>query len=381
MIKILFLAANPKDTDPLRLGEEVRAIKERLRLSDLRDQFVVEQEWAVRVTDLHGHLLRHRPHVVHFSGHGSRTGEIALEDQAGNTKPVSPSALKRLFATLKDNIRCVVLNACYSEAQADGIVESIDCVIGMSGAIPDESAIAFAGSFYQGLGYGRSIQEAFDLGCGQIDLEGRGDEDVPKLVASTGVDARNVYLARDMASTPPAGPSKQTVAAQDESTSQPRIQGAAGPVEVFFSYSHKDERLRDKLEEHLANLKRQGVIAGWHDRKIGAGREWAGEINKHLESAQIILLLVSSSFLASDYCHDVELKRALERHERGEARVIPIILRPVDWHGAEFGKLQALPKDAKPVTKWGNRDEAFKNVAEGISKATKLDFCPFCSPE
>ena len=73
----------------------MRAIKERLRLSDLRDQFVVEQEWAVRVTDLHGHLLRHRPHVVHFSGHGSRTGEIALEDQAGNTKPVSPSALKR----------------------------------------------------------------------------------------------------------------------------------------------------------------------------------------------------------------------------------------------------------------------------------------------
>jgi CHAT domain/GAF domain len=181
MIKILFLAANPKDTDPLRLGEEVRAIKERLRLADLRDQIEVEQEHAVRVADLQGFLLRHKPHIVHFSGHGSRAGEIILEDVKGQSKPVSPAALKRTFATLKDNIRCVVLNACYSEVQAKGIAESIDCVVGMTRAIGDESAIAFAASFYQGLGYGRNIQEAFDLGCGQIDLEGLGDEDVPRL--------------------------------------------------------------------------------------------------------------------------------------------------------------------------------------------------------
>src|SRR5262249_21326989 len=102
MIKILFLAANPKDTNPLRLDEEVRTIKERLRLADLRDHFVVEQEWAVRVTDLQGHLLRHQPHIVHFSGYGSRAGEILLEDQSGQSKAVSPAALKRLFATLKD---------------------------------------------------------------------------------------------------------------------------------------------------------------------------------------------------------------------------------------------------------------------------------------
>ena len=121
MIKILFLAANPRDTDSLRLGEEVRAIKERLRLADLRDQFVVEQEWAVRVTDLQGHLLHHQPHIVHLSGHGSRVGQIILEDQTGHSKPVPPEALKRLFATLKDNVRCVVLNACYLESQAQGM--------------------------------------------------------------------------------------------------------------------------------------------------------------------------------------------------------------------------------------------------------------------
>jgi hypothetical protein len=203
-IKILFLAANPKGTDSLRLGEEIREIKGRLRLADLRDEFVVEQEWAVRVTDLQDHLLRHQPHIVHFSGHGSRAGEIILED-----RPVSPAALQRLFATLKDNLRCVVLNTCYSEAQAGGIIESIDCVVGMTRAIPDESAIAFAAGFYQGLGFGRSIKTAFDMGCAQIDLEGvRGvaprrdlipfgpatPEDNPKLKVAPGVDVAKIFL-------------------------------------------------------------------------------------------------------------------------------------------------------------------------------------------
>ena len=143
------------------------------------------------------------------------------------------------------------------------------------------------------------------------------------------------------------------------------------PVELFYSYSHKDEELRDELERHLSILKRQGVIAGWHDRRIGAGKEWKGQIDAHLNSAAVILLLVSSDFLASDYCYDVEMKRALERHDAGEARVIPVILRAVDWKGAPFGKLQCLPTDAKPVTSWSNRDEAFRDVAQGIRKAVE----------
>jgi hypothetical protein len=369
MIKILFLAANPKDTDRLRLDEEVRAIKERLRLADLRDQFVVEQEHAVRVTNLQGYMLQHRPNIVHFSGHGSRAGEIIVEDAKGASKRVSPAALKRTFAVLKDNVRCVVLNACYTEAQAKGIGESIDCVVGMSRAIGDDSAIAFAAGFYQGLGYGRSIQDAFELGCGQIDLEGLGDEEVPKLTVATGTDAKELYLTGNVAISPPKKKVKANTSDQEVTPSRHSTGSKAKPVELFFSYSHKDEKLRDQLEEHLANLKRQGVISGWHDRKIGAGKEWAGEISEHLESAQIILLLVSSSFLASDYCHDVEMRRALKRHKRGQARVIPVILRSVDWHGAEFGKLQALPRDGKPVTSWKNRDAAFTDIARGIREA------------
>ena len=115
-------------------------------------------------------------------------------------------------------------------------------------------------------------------------------------------------------------------------------------IEVFYAYSHKDEELRQQLENHLTLLERQGIITNWHDRKIGAGREWEGEIHEHLNTARIILLLISSDFLASDYCYDVEIKRAMERHEAEEARVIPIILRPVDWEEGPFGKLLALPR-------------------------------------
>jgi tetratricopeptide (TPR) repeat protein len=142
-------------------------------------------------------------------------------------------------------------------------------------------------------------------------------------------------------------------------------------IEVFFSYSHRDEELRDELSKHLALLKRQGIITAWHDRKIGAGKEWENEIDEHLNTADIILLLISSDFLASDYCYDVEVQAAMKRHNDGDARVIPVILRPVDLKGAPFGKLQALPRDARPVTDWPNRDQAFLNIAQGIRVAAE----------
>ena len=113
------------------------------------------------------------------------------------------------------------------------------------------------------------------------------------------------------------------------------VQTTPKPIQIFYAYSHnaEDESLRDQLEKHLSLLKRQGIIAGWHDRQIGAGEEWKGQIDRNLESAQVVLLLISPSFLASDYCYDIEMKRAIERHDHGEAKVVPIILRPVDWRG------------------------------------------------
>jgi TIR domain len=143
------------------------------------------------------------------------------------------------------------------------------------------------------------------------------------------------------------------------------------PIKLFYSYSHKDEPLLHDLVTHLALLKRQALIDGWHDRRIGAGTEWAGAIDDYLAKADVILLLVSADFLASDYCYDTEMKRALERHEAGEALVIPIALRPCDWSGAPFAKLQALPRDAKPVITWSIPDEAWTEVAKGLRRAVE----------
>jgi tetratricopeptide (TPR) repeat protein len=140
-------------------------------------------------------------------------------------------------------------------------------------------------------------------------------------------------------------------------------------LEVFFSYSHKDETLCDELNAHLAALKRQNVIKNWTDRRITPGDEWRNEIEKHLDSADLILLLVSSDFLNSDFCYLIETSRALLRHESGDARVIPVVVRPVDWQDLPIGRLQALPKDSKPVTSWPNRDDAWLNVAQGIRRA------------
>jgi tetratricopeptide (TPR) repeat protein len=143
------------------------------------------------------------------------------------------------------------------------------------------------------------------------------------------------------------------------------------PIRVFYSYAHEDEALRDALEKHLNLLQRQGIIQPWHDREITAGRAWKGAIDQNLEMAELILLLISPDFLHSDYCYDIEMRRALARHDAGEAWVVPIHLRPVDWKNAPFTHLQALPTDARPVTAWADRDQAFTNVAQGIRQVAQ----------
>lgn len=140
-------------------------------------------------------------------------------------------------------------------------------------------------------------------------------------------------------------------------------------MEVLFSYAHEDESLRDELAKHLKALEDEGVVRAWHDRNIVAGQNWDAEIDARLNSADIILLLVSPDFLASDYSRTVEIKRALERDAAGEASVIPVILRPCPWHRTILSSLQALPKDGKAVTLWSNVDAAFLDVADGISRA------------
>jgi hypothetical protein len=140
-------------------------------------------------------------------------------------------------------------------------------------------------------------------------------------------------------------------------------------VEVFISYAHKDRKLRDELATHLSNLRNQGVISDWFDGDIPPGTEWKPQIMDRLKTAQIILLLISADFMASKFCYGIELKEAIDRHDANQARVLPIILRPTDWEGAPFEKLQVLPSDARPISAWSSRDAAFKDVVTGIRRA------------
>src|SRR5216684_5297395 len=145
----------------------------------------------------------------------------------------------------------------------------------------------------------------------------------------------------------------------------------ASPIKLFYSYAHEDERWRDELEKHLSTLQQQELITGWHDRKIAGGKAWEHEIVNNIQDAHIILLLISPDFMASAYCSKTEVPLAMERCEDGTARVIPVIIRPVDYKGAPFDKLQALPTDAEPVTTSPNIDQAFHIVAQGIRKVVE----------
>jgi hypothetical protein len=171
MISILFLAADPTDASRLRLGEEFREIQEKLQLSKWRDNFTLQQRMSVRPTDISQALLDVNPRIVHFSGHGTSSGALCLENKLGESHPIQPEALAALFEQFADQLDCVVLNACYSVAQAKAIAKHIRHVVGMNQAIGDKAAIAFSIGFYQALGAGRSVEEAYKLGCVQIRLE------------------------------------------------------------------------------------------------------------------------------------------------------------------------------------------------------------------
>ncbi len=143
------------------------------------------------------------------------------------------------------------------------------------------------------------------------------------------------------------------------------------PVSAFVSYSHADAKLKTELLNHLAPLQRLGLIDHWHDSEIHPGAVWEAELSRQMETAQLVLLLVSSDFIASDYCYAKEFRSALQRHEKGEAQVLPIILRPCLWTELEFGRLQAAPKEAKAVTSWTNIDEALTDAAKSVREAAQ----------
>lgn len=222
--KILFLTANPSGTAALQLDEEIRLIGQRIRRGEYRKLFEIRSAPAIRATDLPFELMDDTPEVVHFSGHGSSAGELLfVNDSDGKPHPVPAKTLARFFKQFRDRVRCVVLNACYSRIQAEAIAESIPCVVGMSRAVPDATAIAFAAGFYEALAFGKSVADAFELGQTQVELTApqlMDTADIPQLVVRAGEDASKIFLT----GTPPQSPSVQDPSRKQESSA------AAGAV-------------------------------------------------------------------------------------------------------------------------------------------------------
>jgi hypothetical protein len=262
-IKVLFLAANPNSTSKVALDEEIRAIDARIRGAGYRDKVELISHWAVRLDDLSGLLMRHRPHIIHFSGHGSpdgvlvlHPGDAASRELEGDAPVPAPGAaaaghgrlpvagLARLLDVLRDNVRVVVLNACYSQAAAKAIVRSVECAVGTSRPIRDDHAIAFAAEFYQAVAWGRSVQEAFALGV--IRLQNAGYDQADSLLGleiREGVDAANIRLIPEPGG---AGTAVSSHAAPDQAVS--RIWSVPHPRNPAFTGREAElTRLRQQL--------------------------------------------------------------------------------------------------------------------------------------
>jgi sulfatase modifying factor 1 len=193
-ITILFVGVNPTDTNPLELTNEVNAIDEHLRKSKFRDRFRLEQQWEVKATELPSMLMRFQPQILHFSGHGNEAGQLNFRGSEGSAVAADPQTIATIFEILDNQVRCVVLNACYSVEQAERIAEHVDVVIGMRGALGDHAALEFAAGFYEALGYGQTVGRAFKLGKVRSGLSESASADVFSLLVRKGVDASSLVL-------------------------------------------------------------------------------------------------------------------------------------------------------------------------------------------
>jgi hypothetical protein len=195
-IKVVFFAANPMNQSQLRLDEEIRLIEQKLRTSEFRDSVELVSKWAVRPDDLLQALNEHKPHIVHFSGHATDNGDIVFLDPEGNAKIVTIDAMVMLMRAMADNISIIIFNACFSERQAEAVIEYIDLAVGMNDSIGDDAARVFSAQFYSAIGFGRSVQEAFMQAKAALMLEGIPEENTPVLFARVGIDPNNIILVR-----------------------------------------------------------------------------------------------------------------------------------------------------------------------------------------
>ena len=278
--KILVLAANPKGTDKLRLDEEVRDIKEGLRQSKERDRFTIDAEWAIRPRDIRRTILNAKPQIVHFSGHGEEDGGLAFENDIGQVQLLQPAALAGLFKLFSEYIECVILNACYSEIQADAIAQHIDFVIGMNKEIGDQAAIEFAVGFYDALGAGYSVETAYEFGRNAIHMVNVSEILTPVLKCrDSDQKAQNAATSNNIKS--------------KESTTTRSVEFEAPPKTVyeFVLTGSVDEVSKQKLEAIVIHLQE---ITG--DTSLTLLKVDSGSIRLILEGSEEGFQLLQSLF-------------------------------------------------------------------------------------
>lgn len=305
MKKILILTANPKNTDRLRLDEEVREIQAALDQSKNRDQFEIMTRWAVRVDDLQPILLDHPPHIVHFSGHGGGSQGLALENELGQMQLVSSTALAGLFKLLKGNVECVFLNACYSEAQAKAIHQHIPCVVGMNQAIGDRAAIKFAKGFYRAIGSNKTYKEAFELGCNLLDLQSIPESSTPM-----------IHIKR-------RSPSSQSQRKPIQGDAATPVSASSRMSRVFISYriQSPDQELAQEFFDALRTAGHEAFMAG---ESIRLGEAWPQRIDAELAQCDYFLLLLSERSVVSEMVTE-EVRRAKQlRDQTGKPTLLPI---------------------------------------------------------
>jgi len=291
---ILILAANPKDTSRLRLDQEVREIDNGLQRARRRDEFILKQVWAVRRSDFRRAMLDSKPNIVHFCGHGLGEEGIAFEDENGQAKLISTEALSGFFELFADTVECVVLNACYSEVQAEAIAEHIPHVIGMNKAIGDTAAIEFAVAFYDALGAGESIEFAYKLAYNAIQWTGIPEHLTPILKSKANSAADNLTY----------------------------YQPLPKPFDVFLSYSSADTNWVTRLK---SDLEQRGIKV-WFDRdQIRPGSFFAEAIGKGLVDSKTFIIVVSPDSIQSSWVRD-EYHRALSFTNKGGLHIIPVII-------------------------------------------------------
>ncbi|MBD2232505.1 AAA-like domain-containing protein [Phormidium tenue] len=306
MKKILILAANPRNTDRLRLDEEVREITDVLEHSKSGQPFQIIQCWAVRVNDLQEKLLDHRPHLIHFSGHGGGSQGLALENDLGQMQLVTSSALAGLFKFLKGDLECVFLNACYSEDQAKAIYRHIDHVVGMNHKIGDRAAIEFAKGFYRGVGAQMAYKDAFALGKNQIDLQSIPESSTPVLKARIQTRRQAAKPSRPSPQPPPTSP-------------------PSAAAQIFISYRSQAPDI-DLAQEFHDALKAAGHNVFMASKSIRLGENWPQRIDAELKQADYFLLLLSHQSVTSEMVTEEvrQAKHLQDTRQDGRPVILPI---------------------------------------------------------